>query len=230
MIDHLEHSVPSPELDRFYRIAGLYYLDRYAQVLGELDRELDDLFVHAPLRPWLLRFRAYSRFKVGELALALRDLALLEALTPDDGWAKQGREAIVDDVEETLRSLGERKMWRELETLADATLAAFGAWPQVEWQKAVALDELGRSAEAEVLLRDLVERTPLVEPYWRSLTLVVAHQRRFEAARDVGHEAVRVLLSGGRPTESFDDMFGWIDQLEATVDRADDTSQLMLLN
>ena len=90
-------------------------------------------------------------------------------------------------------------------------LDVLGPWPELAWQKAVALDELGRPAEAEPILRELVTRVPLGDSYWHSLALVVVHQGRFHDAKEIGREAERTIRTGGRQPETFE----WIDRMEA---------------
>ena len=88
-----------------------------------------------------------------------------------------------------------------------------------------ALDELGQPADAEPILRDLLTLAPLGESYWHSLALVVAHQGRFDDARQVGREAVETLRAGGRTPDGYD----WIDRMEAARGGTSAT-QIALIN
>ena len=222
---HFETSVAPDVLERFYRVAGMYYFDRYSQVLVALEGDEQDLFDHPPLLLSLLKFRAKSRTKVGELTLALHDLQRLKSLEPEDSWLREASDALRGDVDSAVEGLRERRLWPELIALCEAAIGLLGPWLELAWQKAVALDELGRSADAEPILRELLALAPLGESYWHSLALVVAHQGRFDDARQVGRDAVETLRAGGRTPDGYE----WIDRMEAARGGTSPT-QIALIN
>ena len=225
MYARFETSVAPAVLDRFYRVSGMYYFDRYKRVLVALEGDDKDLFDHPPLLLSLLRFKAVSLQNMGELTLALHELGRFKSLEPEDGWLRKASDSFRADVDTAVEGLRDRRLWPELIALCDAAIDVLGPWPEMAWQQAVALDEVGRPAEAEPILRDLVTLVPLGESYWHSLALVVAHQGRFDDARQVGQEAVATLRSGGRTPEDYE----WIDRMQAARGGATPT-QLALIN
>ena len=198
MDQHLESTINPEDLDLFYFIAGLYEFDRHRRVLEQLALHGDRLARHEPLRPWLLRMRAYCRMQCGDLVGSLRDILAHESIADNDQWARQALEGMHEAVTSMLDRRKHQEDWAGVVDVAEAMLAAYGRWPDVERDLGVALDLLGRPQEAEPILQELVRRSPLHEWGWHSLTLVLRHLGRDEEAATVVDAARGRFRAAGR--------------------------------
>ena len=200
MDQHLEAVVAPEDLDLFYFIAGLYEFDRHRRVLDQLERHGDRLAQHEPLRPWVLRLRAYCRMQLGDLVGSLRDIVAHQSIADDDRWAHQALEGMHEAVTSMLDRRKQQEDWAGVLELAEAMLAVYGSWPDVERDVGVALDLLGRPHEAEPILREVVRRAPLHQWAWHSLMLVLRHLGRDEEAAEVVEAARGRFRAAGRET------------------------------
>jgi tetratricopeptide (TPR) repeat protein len=139
------------------------------------------------------------------------------------------RQALRSKVEGKVSELDHLGAWVRLALLCSAALDVYGAWPDIEYRLAVALDLSGRHEEAELILADLTERTPLSERSWHSLVLVRNRLGKIDEALAAALEGIRVLEAAGIELDSLQGAIEWLETRRAQASSPRQT-ELRLLN
>lgn len=209
---HFDPAIPDSDLDLLYFITGLYQFDRHRRVLAELESHSDRLSRHETLRPWVLRMRAFCRFKVGRYVEALTDLAQQREIADDETWALQAIDGVRDMAKIEVDRRRERGAWAEVLELGEALLSVSPSWPELERGMAIAHDMQGRPERAEAMLRDIVRREPLYEWAWQSLAVVLSSRGRTSETFAVVERTREVFLAAGREQPDF--ATEWLKSIE----------------